>query len=615
MSTCQSPCELVSSGWQLSQNYASTAFMTAQNFINDMGPAINMVAEIPPVNMNVEFPSANFSSLNLPNVPVEPNMNFAMPSEPGEVALTSVSPINPPSVPQFLAQFPAIQLPGKPLPLQATAPGDPPAINDIAVPDSPAFVIPDVPTLRSFDLPEAPTLQNVTFLEDRPSADIAIPTGSFNFVEQGYQSDLLDSVKNQLKQDIQQGRLGIHPAIETAIWDRARAREAANVERMRHEALEGFAARGFSLPGGVLTARLQPAEQEAAHLDSSQSRDVAIEQARMAQQHLQFALMTAVQLEEPLINYANAVSQRAWETQKAILEASISIFNARIQKFQSDVQAYATYAQIFKTRVEAELTKLQQYRTELEARKLIGDLNLQDLEAFKAQIGAIEQIVRVYSTEVSAVRERVSIESLKLEQHKSKVETFTAQVRAKAEEYNAFATEIQGEMAKVNIFDTQARAYHAQVSGYRGLLEALSVKNRSDIEVNQHKVEITRARWENFRARLAAEAERLRSTATAYQARIQGYSAEVAGQDTQVRSQQETFRIQSANADRQAQLHLQESIAEIDRATKAVTLLIESLKAGSTVASQLAASALSAVTLSGSVSGDDRTTTSFNYQF
>jgi hypothetical protein len=613
MSECQSPCELVSSGWQLSQSYASDAFHTANNFFNSLGPAMADIAHIPHVNLNIAYPQPAFGPIQLPNPPTAPDLTFHSPAEPGELALDPVAPINPPSAPQFLAKFPDIRLPSKPQPLSATAPGDPPAVATIAMPVKPDIVIPSVPTLRELSLPDAPTLSVISFLEDKPSSAIAIPNGTFNYTEPTYQSGLLDAIKTKLSGDIQNGRLGIPTAVEVAIWDRARAREEANVERLRYEALEGFAARGFSLPAGVLAARLDQAEQEAVNLDSSLSRDIAIKQAEMTLQHLQFCLTTGVQLEGVLLNYSSQVAERAFNVARAMLDASIAIFTAQVQKLQVDVSAYEVYANVFKTRLEGELTKLEQYKAELEARKIIGDLNLQDLEAFKAQIGAIAQIAQLYTTEISAVREQVSLESLKLEQHKTKVETFTALTAAKAQEYSAYAKEIEGELAKVSLFDSQAKAYDSQIQGYRGMLQALSIKNESDIATNKAKIDIFTARLQAFQAKLTAEGERFRASATAYGAGVQAYSAQISGEQVKTQSEQETLRIQSANADRQMQLQLQEAITEIDRATKAASLLIESLKAGAGVASQLAASSLSAVNLSGSIGGTSATNTTYSY--
>lgn len=616
-SSCQSPCELVGSGWALSQDYASTAFKTAQNFFTDMGPAMDKIANIPHVNLNIQYPQPTFSPLNLPEQPDEPDLTFHSPSSPGDLELDPIAPLNAPSVPRFLAEFPDIRLPSKPQPLSATPPGDPDPITPVELPDKPEIVLPVVPTLRELELPAAPTLAEINFLDEKPSAQIAIPNGTFNYTEPTYQSSLLEAIQAKLEGDIENGRLGIPVAVEKAIWDRARAREGANAERLRHEAIEGFAARGFSLPAGVLAARLERAEQEAVNLDSSLSRDIAIKQAEMTLQHLQFALTTGVQLEGVLLTYNSQVAERAFNVARAMLDASIAIFSARIQKLQADVSAYEAYARVFKTKIEAELTKLQQYRTELEGLKVIGELNQQDVEVYRARIAAVEQIANLYTAEISGVREQVAVENLKLEQHKTAVETFTALTRAKAEEYNAYSKAIDGELSKVSLFDSQAKAYDSQVQGYRSLLQSLSVKNEADIATNKAKVDIFLGRLQGFQAQLSAESERLRAAATAYDAKIQGYSAQISGEQARVQSAQETFRIESANADRQTQLRLQEAQVEIGRAQQATQLLIQTLSSGSQVASQLAASALSAVNLTGSISSRDSfgISTDYNYSF
>ena len=65
----------------------------------------------------------------------------------------------------------------------------------------------------------------------------------------------------------------------------------------------------------------------------------------------------ALLLENTLINYANAVAQRTFESMKALQDASIAIFNASLAKYQADLEAYKTKAAVYESRIRGELAK------------------------------------------------------------------------------------------------------------------------------------------------------------------------------------------------------------------------------------------------------------------
>src|ERR671922_235599 len=74
------------------------------------------------------------------------------------------------------------------------------------------------------------------------------------------------------------GVTGIPNAIESQIWERSRNQETKEAARLKSEATEALANRGFSLPSGVLYAQLAMIDQAAADKSSTHNRDVAIKQ-------------------------------------------------------------------------------------------------------------------------------------------------------------------------------------------------------------------------------------------------------------------------------------------------------------------------------------------------
>jgi hypothetical protein len=121
---------------------------------------------------------------------------------------------------------------------------------------------------------------------------------------------LRTAVDDWLYNTITVGGTGIPANIENAIWERSRNRELQEAERLKSEAIETWASRGFSLPQGVLVATLMAIDQETANKNSTHNRDVAIEQAKREIENIRFAVERGVQFRlgvvQALISYLNA---------------------------------------------------------------------------------------------------------------------------------------------------------------------------------------------------------------------------------------------------------------------------------------------------------------------
>ena len=108
-------------------------------------------------------------------------------------------------------------------------------------------------------------------------------------------SDAFDEATNWMVNAITIGGTGISPAVEAAIWARGRDRVLVDAARAEAQTLDEFSARGFSLPPGALTARLDAVRYEGMVKTSEFSRDVAVEQAKMEVDNLRFAVDKAIQ--------------------------------------------------------------------------------------------------------------------------------------------------------------------------------------------------------------------------------------------------------------------------------------------------------------------------------
>lgn len=153
--------------------------------------------------------------------------------------------------------------------------------------------------------------------------------------------DILDETISVLQTWVAGIFTGIEPAVEAQIWERARARESAITQRRVRDVDRAHAARGFAKPSGAMWLDRADALQEQQNKESTLSRDVAIEQAKLQQANRHFAMTTIVEVAGGIIKiYATDMSafltRVEAEVKRAMGEAQI--YDSRTKAFVAQVQ-------------------------------------------------------------------------------------------------------------------------------------------------------------------------------------------------------------------------------------------------------------------------------------
>lgn len=593
--------ELVKAGWTQAQNYATSSFNSAQTFLGQVAGIASGLTSIPDVNAVLSPVSAAVQAYVSPAAPTEPTgLAMNLPATPGAATVTPVSGLDIGAVPEFTAQPPVLPTVTAPAPFAGGIPARP-VTADVAMPVEPAFDLPAVPTMRSITIPGAPLL-NIPQFDATLAVAPTAPANTFAFAESMYASSLLTSLKTVLQKWVDGANTGLVPEVEQAIWNRERAREVAISARKMQDAIRDFASRGFSKPPGAMAVAMQDALQESQDKDSATSREVAINQAKLEQDNRHFAMEQTIKVEGALIEYQNRIAQRAFDAAKYAQEAAIAIYVAMVQGYGASVQAYGVQAQVLKTRIEAELAKLEVFKSELEAQKLIGELNVQDAEVYKTRVSAAMSLVELYGKRVEAASLMLQSNKVRIDGFAAEVQAFDSLVRAKTSEYQGFATQVQAQLTQVEMYGKQAEAYRSVVEGFKAGVEAKVEAKRIELDVNQRiPLEIKKSEVEVFGALVNAESQRVGAASKVYETRAQVFGEKVRGESARVGAEVEVYKSQSNVAISEANLRIEAAKANIQKLMQQVQVLVESVRAGAQVSAQLAASALSAVNLSGQI--------------
>ncbi|MDB5896033.1 MAG: hypothetical protein JWQ88_3564, partial [Rhodoferax sp.] len=293
------PAEVVAESFEQAQTYAATA----QTALTSFTDALNANLYAPPTFSATWATIAPPAPQAVGAVPAIPVIAFAMPAgEPA--ALEADMPVI--DVGTFAEAAPALNLPNAPVVSYGLVPLIP-DVADISLPAAPTLAAVAAPSYLSLNTPTFGGVDlhadYLTRLDDIPTLSLVAPTPYSYAPGAGYASNLLSGLKATLNARLTGGS-GLAPAVEQAIWDRARSRETQLGLANEAEIMRNSEAFGFQLPAGVLAAQLREAQQGYYDKLSGLSRDVAIKQAELEQANLKDTIAAGMDLEGKLIDYS-----------------------------------------------------------------------------------------------------------------------------------------------------------------------------------------------------------------------------------------------------------------------------------------------------------------------
>jgi hypothetical protein len=248
-----------------------------------------------------------------------------------------------------------------------------------------------------------PTLITPTF------DSINLPDIIYSFAEIPYASELATRVRAALISWIQTGGTGLSTEVEAALWERARARQQSQNEKLYADEENYFAARGWLMPPGAMAAGLREINREIERANSQLNYEISIEQARLAQANTQFVFTTGLQLEAQDKELANQVANRALQAAKDAVQVIVDIFDAKVKERLGQYELVKVEADTARAIVEmqasANRSKSEIYAAEIERYKV-------DVQK---ELGIIESIAKVYGFKVAGFEADAKVEAARVD--------------------------------------------------------------------------------------------------------------------------------------------------------------------------------------------------------
>ena len=612
------PRQFIQEKWSSAFSYSEVAFDTALTAINDIQ---KFVADLDVINAGTILPRL----CNLAPFTVQTEQNEDAPSKNlsagtqitsnyGSMAAVDdnqIADIDHPLVDTRVVsgRVDAVAYRSVTLPTFDAILGD--LANVPKNPDAPDIgTLPDVPTFDDVTIPTRPEISIDQFEFDgvRPTApDIASLIHPFSYVEDKYQwsyKETIDQVVQEWLGD-PKSYFALPENLEKAIFER----DASRIEHERRRSLENlnseYSARGFELPDGQLAYAHANLERETFNTLSERSRDIAMEQAKLAMENTRAAFGYAIQYEQLLVQEDTSTKQRLLEAQMFASTFSVQVAKLFVDNYNAEVQAYLADLQVYSGLLAAEMLKLEIYKTDLEAASLQVQINQQLLDLYTATLDAYIKQVDLYKAQVSA-------NNLILEQNKLVIEQFTAQVMAYSEQVDAAGKtldvntrEINLQVEKESAKDTLAEGTVKRIAAYNGKQENIKQQVATQVAKFEATLKEFASVNHNILQRIEADGMLTAKEASAITSQTQRNSYLLARKDTELKYDLGYKTLDSDSQIRLSSLDVQQTKYNLDHAIAQYELALKALTSVGEIAQGVASASLSAVSASAGMSSGD----------
>lgn len=601
----------VDSWFNTMNGYAHSAIASANNAANAL-----LHFSPPTFSSNVTFKSIS-TPVTIGSVPkpIAPSISLGTRNLPSAPSIDNPV-ITLGAAPVFSEADPSVNLPAVPSPLDISLPVKDFIINtNFDYPVTPDTTLPSVPSLLSLNLPNPEVVTLPTFDLNFPTSNSLVPPGvTFTFIEDLYNSTLLNGIKQELLNRISGGS-GINTVVEEAIWSRGKDREIRASVLAERSVLVDRVSQGFSRPPGSVQSAIDQIALETQSKIIELSREVMIKQAELEQENIKSSIQQSIALEDMLLRDHQTIVQRSFEVAKYIQDLAIEIFKTKVSVYTSEVEAYRAFATAYTSRVQAELSKIEIFKAQIEAEKLKGDLNEQNIRLYLARIEGVKNNVEIYKALISTVSEKLQAEQIKLEVYKTDISAYSEAARAKASEFSIYSEQIKGELAKVEVFDSKVKAFSSRIQAYAATSDVTIKQAEIAKDIEQLKITKYQSDIDAFIKQVQADQLIYQSAVDLYKGETQLYLGDVelgkASAELALKSADNTIEQNKASAN----VSLENAKITLESVKGAYGAILQAKTNAGSIYQAIGTSALSAINVSAQVSGQAQISASESHNY
>ena len=500
---------------------------------------------------------------------------FQAPTAPGPAPTASpIPPVDAGNLPTNDAKKPTTVMPQVPSPfVQFTKQA--PSMNSLTVPGAPDALMNlnmTPPELTDITVPGAPVVQLPAFDAIRPLTNLPEPGDLAAQYRQDF-SDQSNSLVRTIEGEVDVYMAKINPrfkeqmaaiedrlatymkggsalsaAVQNDIFEKALDKTNLEYQRARDGAYEEGARRGFTIPGGAVFSAVTQARQGAADNAARVAMEIAVKQAELEQQNLQFAVTQSTNLRQVVIQAAQQwagqlvqINAQALQFAQGVLQAAIDLYDLRIKIVQARVQIYQAEAEVYQHRLKAVLAVYDAYQAHIEGLKAQVSVDTARVQAFSAQASAYGALANAYKAVIDGVATKAQIERLRVEAFGAEVQAYQASTQAKAAEWQGYRAQLEGEVSKVEAYKAEVQAYGQEVEAYKATIQAKSAMAQAVGLSNESAAK-------SYQAAVSGYTALVQGKSVESAAYIHSYDSELKGWEAKFKAEEARAKVAAANA-------------------------------------------------------------------
>ncbi|MDN5924588.1 MAG: hypothetical protein L0H70_06260, partial [Xanthomonadales bacterium] len=426
---------------------------------------------------------------------------------------------------------------------------------------------------------------------------IAVPLEDWSFTPQQYTDALLDKTKQTIS-TMMDGGTGLPLVIAQALRDRAFDAQDAQEVRDVQQATDEWASKGWTEPSGVLARRVADVRQQAAARRAGLSRDVAIEDQKIAVENLRFAVSQGVAIESALMQSWHDFMAVSLQAAQAVLALRTQTFQSRVALAQLELSVFKTKAEVWREELQAQLVELQAYKELLQAEVMRGQINQNRVALYKARIEAVMAQVDIYKSQVAAANGVADTNRSLVQVEEAQIKAYATEVDAYGKEWDAYRTQYATNEVKAQIYDTVSRGFANRISVWSETQQQKSRNQSTELATAQARVQVWEAQVRKILGDLEMERTRLSVNNDVYRTDVAKYSAEaqvgVAASDANLRAV--TLGVEKAKA--VSQIAIENLRLGINQNVQLAEMALSKMQTVAKTAAQLSAASMSVVNFS-----------------
>ena len=536
----------------------------------------------------------------LPNAPQAPDIDLTAPDAAvqAEPALQTVPVVSPVDIDDFDPTSGGVSLPAPPTLVMPTDEPQRPTLEEVELPSKPVLLRPYAPALVELQIPafDFDALQYFDEAAPQFSGNLGV-SAVLQWSNSEYEPEILPEVMARLRQ-MWDGGLGLPRDVEQAIYDRMYAREDLAIGRDIDAAYTEFASRGFTMPPGMLSARIDALRADGQRNKLAASRELAIRAADVQIENLRFACQQGIAAEQLLSTIYENMLRRGLDAARAEMDAQLSVLNAHVAVFNARQSAWSAQAQNRRAELE---TRLATMRMALDAELAKGEINKQNVALYAEQMRALQVDAQLYETEMRGASLQADVQKNRIDAYRADVQAFAERLGTLKVRADMYESQMRGEAARASVLDSSARAYAAYVQGQVSKVEAQSKVQEGALRSNEMRLRAWSTRLEADRTRVQAWLSGVQAKTAAYEARVRGYAAESGAVEALGRTELSAQEASARVAIQRYEAEIRKYLADLEQLRSSASMQLEAIKSAAQAMSTMAAGRMAGMSIGASV--------------